>query len=104
MLEAVKKSDAPIYIIGFARIIQSTPNPSGIDVPSVKIDWKRVNHDLSEIAKRSGGRLYLPENTSHLSVLYDDILENLKVRYVIKVQIFKQCRPEFTPQGSRVVG
>jgi len=84
VLEAVKKSDAPIYIIGFARIIQSTPNPSGIDVPSVKIDWKRVNHDLSEIAKRSGGRLYLPENTSHLSVLYDDILENLKVRYVIK--------------------
>ncbi len=84
VLDSVKKSDAPIYIIGLARIIQSTPNPSGIDVPSVKMDWKRANHDLSEIAKRSGGRLYLPESTSHLSVLYDDILENLKVRYVIK--------------------
>lgn len=31
----------------------------------------------------SGGRAYFPENTADLCPIYDDMMENLKVRYVI---------------------
>ncbi len=54
-----------------------------------------------EIAKRSGGRLYLPENTSHLSLLYDDSLENLKMRYVIKYKS-SSCDDPSLPRKVRV--
>ena len=36
-----------------------------------------------EIARVSGGRADLPESTVDLSPTYDDIMENLRIRYVI---------------------
>jgi hypothetical protein len=53
------------------------------DGPLVTIDWNQVEHQLQETARVSGGRAYTPLDTSHLSPVYDDVMENLKVRYVI---------------------
>jgi hypothetical protein len=51
--------------------------------PYARLDWKRAESELQEIAKASGGRLYSPGSTFDLSGVYDDIMENLRVRYVI---------------------
>jgi VWFA-related protein len=82
-LESARESGFPIYAIGFGRIIQKREKLYGSTVPSVRIDWKRVNQELIQIAKASGGRAYFPGTTLDLSGVYRDILENLKVRYVI---------------------
>jgi hypothetical protein len=53
------------------------------DRPLSTIDWKQVEHQLQEIARVCGGRAYTPSDMSQLSPVYDDVMENLKVRYVI---------------------
>jgi len=53
------------------------------DRPLVNVDWDKLEHQLQEIARISGGRAYTPSNTIQLSPVYDDVMENLKVRYVI---------------------
>jgi VWFA-related protein len=82
-LESARRSSSPIYAIGFGRIIQKREKLYGSSVPSVRIDWKRVNREMMEVAKAAGGRAYFPGTTLDLSGIYRDLLENLKVRYVI---------------------
>jgi hypothetical protein len=65
------------------------------------IDWNRTEHQLMEIARVSGGRLYAPDNTLDLSGTYDDIMENLKVRYVITYKSSTQA-PLNLPRTVRV--
>jgi hypothetical protein len=48
-----------------------------------QIDWEKADKSLQKIALVSGGRAYSPQNTLDMSAIYDDIIENLKVRYVI---------------------
>lgn len=48
-----------------------------------RIDWSEAQNQLQEIARASGGRAYAPENRIDLSATYDDMMENLKLRYVI---------------------
>jgi hypothetical protein len=47
------------------------------------IDSTPTEKELTAFAQASGGRFYVPENTLDLSGMYDDIIENLKVRYVL---------------------
>jgi hypothetical protein len=51
--------------------------------PLARINWDDAEKKLQEIARVSGGRAYFPETTVDLSATYDDIMENLRVRYVI---------------------
>jgi hypothetical protein len=51
--------------------------------PYFRLDWKRAGSGLQEIARLSGGRSYSPQTTVDLSGIYDDLMENLRVRYVI---------------------
>jgi hypothetical protein len=64
-------------------MLQQAADVFGTAAPSSRIDWKRAKHELGEIARASGGRLYSPSISIDLSVIDDDIMENLKVRYVI---------------------
>ena len=49
----------------------------------------------------SGGRAYFPENTVDLCPIYDDMMENLKVRYVITYRSSNDLDPN-TPRSVRV--
>jgi hypothetical protein len=49
----------------------------------VPIDWSQAEKTLEDLARVSGARAYVPENTFDLAPIYDDVLANLKVRYVI---------------------
>jgi VWFA-related protein len=80
LLQSIKDSDTPIYVIGIGRVLRQASGDMG---PSVKIDWKGLEDQLTALAKASGGRAYFPESLIDLTSIYDDIMENLRVRYVI---------------------
>lgn len=82
-LKAAQSSDAPIYAIALTRIVRDTAEVPEPTAPAARIDWNKAERDVQEIARVSGGRAYSPESTVHLSPIYDDMMENLKVRYVI---------------------
>jgi Ca-activated chloride channel family protein len=80
VLNAARHSDTPIYVLSLgpalkedARLLSLTP----------KIDWDAGEKQLEQIAKESGARLYSFSDTMNLAGIYSDIIENLKVRYVI---------------------
>jgi VWFA-related protein len=73
----------PVYAISVIPALRqnmATPVPSG---PVARIDWSKAENNLQKIATASGGREYAPETTIDLPPLYDDMLDNLKLRYVV---------------------
>jgi VWFA-related protein len=80
VLKVAAISNTPVYAISFGEMLQRAADVFGT---AARIDWKRAKHELGEIARASGGRLYSPSISIDLSVIDDDIMENLKVRYVI---------------------
>jgi VWFA-related protein len=79
--KAAEKSDAPIYIISLTQVLRRIMQMQ--DRPLVNVAWDKLEHQLQELARISGGRAYTPSITIQLSPVYDDVMENLKVRYVI---------------------
>jgi VWFA-related protein len=83
VLEAAQKSDTPIYIIGLSGIAKREASLHGETAPFARIDWKNAEKQLETLAKASGGRAYVIESDLEIPPIYDDIMENLRVRYVI---------------------
>ena len=82
-LNAAQASDTPIYVLGLVQVLRQAAELHAHVGPMVRIDWSQAEKTLEELARVSGGRAYIPENTLDLAPIYDDMLENLKVRYVI---------------------
>jgi Ca-activated chloride channel family protein len=82
-LNKIRESNTPLYAIGLGAIVRQAAELHGIKSALARVDWKRAESELQEMARISGGRAYFPETTFDLSGTYDDILENLRVRYVI---------------------
>ena len=99
-LKAARQSDTPIYIISLAQVMQEDARLHGLT--ELKMDWTGSEKRLQEIAAASGGRLYSPPNTIDLSVIYGDIIENVKSRYVITYQSSNRNSPPGTPRTVRV--
>ena len=83
VLRAVHQSDVPIYVINLGPALQAHMSLLPATGPYARLDWKRAEAELQQIAIESGGRLYSPDNTYDLAGVYDDLMENLRVRYVI---------------------
>ncbi|PYX45036.1 MAG: hypothetical protein DMG83_11235 [Acidobacteria bacterium] len=83
VLRAARDSDTPIYVISLAPVLRYLIEAHGATGPLARVDWSNADRELQEIARTSGGRAYSPENTVDLSSVYDDMMENLRVRYVI---------------------
>ena len=82
-LNAAQASDTPIYVLGLVQVLRQAAELHAHAGPMVRIDWSQAEKTLEELARVSGARAYVPENTLDLAPIYDDMLENLKVRYVI---------------------
>ena len=82
-LRAARDSDTPIYVISLAPVLRYLIEAHGASGPLARVDWNSADRELQEIARASGGRAYSPESTIDLSSVYDDMMENLRVRYVI---------------------
>ena len=84
VVAAVEKSNIPIYVISMTRIASQYLEAHQGEGPLVRIDWNKMENNLEEIARDSGGRVYLPSESMDLNAIYDDLMENLKVRYVLR--------------------
>lgn len=84
-LQAARTSSVPIYAINDATAARSGILPP--DTKYSRLDWQRAAAGLQKIAVASGGRLYSPELTIDLNAIYDDLMENIRVRYVINYQL-----------------
>jgi Ca-activated chloride channel homolog len=82
-VKAAAESDSPIYVVSLARSLRDAVELHDLSVSVGRIDWEKADKDLQNIAMVSGGRAYSPQNTIDLSPVYDDVMENLKTRYVI---------------------
>ncbi len=100
-LNAARASDAPIYVLGLTRVLHDLIQTSGSNGPLAHINWQKPEKQLQEIATSSGGRLYSPDTLIDLSAVYDDIMENLRVRYVISYRSSSNADPHL-PRKIRV--
>ena len=82
-LEAARTSGTPIYVIGLAELMKREAATFGPTAPFARIDWDTAEKQLETIAKDSGGRAYMIQSDADLPAVYDDIMENLRIRYVV---------------------
>lgn len=94
---AAGQSDSPIYAVSLTPVMQQTIHLQRWDQnPFARIDWANAENKLLKIAQASGGRLYSPPDILNVIPIYDDMMENLKVRYVITY------RPSIDRVGTKV--
>jgi VWFA-related protein len=81
VISTVERADTPVYCISLAGLVQRTfVDPAG---PLSKISWSRANNQLITLARVSNGRTYLRDTVLEIAAIYDDLMEHLRVRYVI---------------------
>ncbi|MGD1078009.1 MAG: VWA domain-containing protein [Candidatus Sulfotelmatobacter sp.] len=85
-LRAARDAGTPIYVVSLVPALRSLIEAYGSAGPLARVDWNAANRGLEEIARVSGGRAYSPASTIDLFSMYDDMMENLRVRYVITYQ------------------
>jgi VWFA-related protein len=83
LLRIVRDSGVPIYVVDAGSPLRRSAENAVPVSPYVRIDWQRARAGLREIAEVSGGRWYPIENFFGVTGIYDDIMENLRVRYVV---------------------
>jgi len=100
-LEAAQNSGVPIYAFGLTSSVERAISNYGATAPIAHIDWAGAEKKLEAIARTSGGRAYDPESDLQVPAIYDDIMENLRVRYVI-TYISSNPAPSGPPRTLRV--
>jgi len=83
VFQSARDSGIPIYTIGLVRIIQRESAVYGTTAPFARVDWSGAEKFLENLAKVSGGRAYVLESDLTVAAVYDDIMENLRLRYVV---------------------
>jgi hypothetical protein len=101
VLEATRNSSAPVYIIGLTRLMAQEASVYGSSAPYSHIDWKTIENQIEALAQASGGRAYLFESDLQIPGIYDDIMENLRLRYVI-TYVSSNSGPPDAPRKIRV--
>ncbi len=84
VLAAAGTSDTPVYTLGLAGLVEQTLGTAG---PLAKINWDRATQQLKALGKASGGRTYLRDIDLDVPAIYDDVMEHLRVRYVIRYRL-----------------
>jgi VWFA-related protein len=83
VLRTAQDCGTPIYTIGLAPLMQRESAVYGPSAPFARIDWDSAEKQMEKLTKASGGRAYAIESAVGIAGIYDDIMENLRVRYVV---------------------
>jgi Ca-activated chloride channel homolog len=100
-LNAVRDSGTPVYIINVGPDLRGAAKDYANAGPYARLDWNKTESQLGEIASVSGGRLYTVASVVDLTPTYDDLMENLRVRYVIDYRSTTNS-PADSPRSVRV--
>jgi len=83
VLQLARNVGTPIYTIGLGELLRREASVYGAKAAFAQIDWSAAEKRLEALAKVSGGRAYSPNSIVGIPAVYDDIMENLRLRYVI---------------------
>lgn len=83
VLQAARDASIPIYAIGLGSIMKQEALVYGPAAPFSHVDWSGAENHLEALANASGGRAYEPGTDFEFAAIFDDIMENLRLRYVI---------------------
>lgn len=72
----------PIYALGFEDVARSGLVDTARG-PLARVNWSALTRELQTLAAVSGGRAYVRPSSSDLAAIYDEVMEQLRVRYVI---------------------
>jgi VWFA-related protein len=79
VLAAADRSRTPVYTIDLSGAVTHLAD-SG---PLARVNWARGREQLRTLARHSGGRAYAHASVSDAVRIYDDVMEHLRLRYVI---------------------
>src|ERR1700678_1685590 len=82
-LLSVRRAGIPVYAINLGHTVSEVAASPSATSPYARINWKRAGRGLGQCATASGGRLYSPQSIYNPPEIYDVLMENLRVRYVI---------------------
>lgn len=99
VLRAARCSGVPVYAIDLAPLLKHELFEDSDNGPYGRLDWSRAKVALERIAKTSGGRLYVPQSELDLPGDYDDLMEDVRARYLITYRS-ESTRP---PNSERTV-
>jgi VWFA-related protein len=94
VLPAARDVGVPVYTVGLVRLVQREAAVLGDAAPFARIAWNDAEKRLEKIARVSGGRAYVLESDITVAAIYDDIMENLRLRYVITYVSSHPVAPE----------
>lgn len=83
VLRAVECSGIPVYAIDLATLLRHDAVEGFDSGPYGQLDWDRARAALARIARASGGRMVAPESVLDLPDEYDDLMEDIRARYLI---------------------
>ena len=83
LLQEVRAAGIPIYVISLSSMVSREVGVMGPAAPFARIDWTAAEKRLEMLAQTSGGRAYSLQSEVELPAVFDDIMENLRIRYVI---------------------
>jgi VWFA-related protein len=76
-----QRSGTPIYCVGLGGVVERSI--IGSTGPIAKINWTQTREQLKTLARSSGGRAYMRDTDIDVPAMYDDMMEHLRVRYVL---------------------
>ena len=79
VLAAADRSRTPVYTIDLSGAVTQLAD-SG---PLARLNWARAREQLRTLARSSGGRAYEGASVGDAVRIYDDVMEHLRIRYVI---------------------
>ena len=82
VIRSAETANTPVYCWGLGDMARQ----SVIDItrgPLARVNWIEVTQQLQTLARVSGGRAYVHSSVVDAPTIYDDVMENLRVRYVI---------------------
>jgi VWFA-related protein len=79
VLAAAERSRTPVYTVDLSGAIAHVADPERL----ARLNWARAREQLRTLARSSGGRAYTRASVDDAVKIYDDVMEHLRIRYVI---------------------
>ena len=82
VLARAKQDEVPVYVFNLGELARRRLSSAAWGLLS-RVDWSACERQLERLAEASGGRAYLNAGSADVDGIYDEIIEDLKVRYVL---------------------
>jgi hypothetical protein len=96
VLARAEQAKAPVYVFSLAELARRRLSSTSWGLLA-RIDWTRCEQQLERLSKASGGRAYLRASSTDAQGIYDEMIEDVKVRYVLTYS------PSLTTPSRRTV-